>query len=80
MNKKQLKYDTAYLKMAQEWSKLSHCSRKQVGALLVRDGMIISELLVILHVNICLGIVIISEIMFLKKNSLNITRITLVPA
>lgn len=29
--------------MAQEWSKLSHCSRKQVGALLVRDGMIISD-------------------------------------
>lgn len=40
---KQLRYDTAYLKMAQEWSKLSHCSRKQVGALIVRDGMIISD-------------------------------------
>lgn len=29
--------------MAQEWAKLSHCQRKQVGALLVRDGMIISD-------------------------------------
>lgn len=29
--------------MAQEWSKLSHCSRKKVGALIVRDGMIISD-------------------------------------
>lgn len=40
---KQLRYDKAYLKMAQEWSKLSHCSRKKVGALIVRDGMIISD-------------------------------------
>ena len=29
--------------MAQEWSKLSHCSRKKVGALIVKDGMIISD-------------------------------------
>ena len=29
--------------MAMEWSKLSHCTRKQVGALLVKDGMIISD-------------------------------------
>lgn len=43
MNKKQLKYDTAYLKMAQEWAKLSHCERKQVGALIVKDRMIISD-------------------------------------
>ncbi|MDZ4751792.1 MAG: dCMP deaminase family protein [Flavobacteriales bacterium] len=40
---KQERYDRAYLKMALEWSKLSHCKRKQVGALLVRDGMIISD-------------------------------------
>jgi dCMP deaminase len=40
---KQLRYDRAYLKMAQEWSKLSHCSRKKVGALIVKDGMIISD-------------------------------------
>ena len=41
--KKQLKYDTAYLKMALEWGKLSHCKRKQVGALIVKDRMIISD-------------------------------------
>lgn len=40
---KQLRYDKAYLKMAQSWSKLSHCSRKQVGALIVKDAMIISD-------------------------------------
>jgi len=43
MNKKQLKYDQAYLKMAFEWAKLSHCDRKQVGALIVKDRMIISD-------------------------------------
>ena len=42
-NEKQLKYDTAYLKMAFEWGKLSHCKRKQVGALIVKDRMIISD-------------------------------------
>jgi dCMP deaminase len=40
---KQLRYDLAYLRMASEWAKLSHCSRKQVGALLVKDGVIISD-------------------------------------
>ena len=29
--------------MAREWSKLSYCKRKQVGALIVRDKMIISD-------------------------------------
>ena len=29
--------------MAQEWAKLSHCKRKQVGALIVKEGMIISD-------------------------------------
>ena len=44
MNKaKQLRYDTAYLRMAKSWAKLSHCQRKQVGALIVRDDMIISD-------------------------------------
>ena len=43
MNNKQLKYDTAYLKMAFEWGKLSHCERKQVGALIVKGRMIISD-------------------------------------
>jgi dCMP deaminase len=41
--KKQLKYDKAYLKMAFEWGKLSYCKRKQVGALIVKDRMIISD-------------------------------------
>lgn len=40
---KQTKYDIVYLKMAKEWSKLSHCQRKQVGALIVKNGMIISD-------------------------------------
>lgn len=40
---KQLKYDVAYLKMAKEWAKLSYCKRKQVGALIVKDKMIISD-------------------------------------
>lgn len=41
--KKQLKYDKAYLRIAREWSKLSQCKRKQVGALIVKDRMIISD-------------------------------------
>lgn len=40
---KQKRYDTAYMKMAFEWAKLSHCERKQVGALIVKDRMIISD-------------------------------------
>lgn len=39
----QNKFDVAYLKMALEWAKLSHCKRKQVGALIVKDRMIISD-------------------------------------
>lgn len=42
-NKKQLKYDIAYMRMALEWAKLSHCKRKQVGALIVKEKMIISD-------------------------------------
>ena len=42
-NKKQLRYDKAYLRMAIEWSNLSHCERKKVGALLVKNQMIISD-------------------------------------
>ena len=41
--KKQQRYDKAYLRMALEWGKLSHCKRKQVGALIVKDRMIISD-------------------------------------
>ncbi|MEM6687403.1 MAG: dCMP deaminase family protein [Bacteroidota bacterium] len=40
---KQAKYDHAYLRMAQEWGKLSYCKRKQVGAIIVKDRMIISD-------------------------------------
>lgn len=40
---KQLRYDKAYLRIAEEWGKLSHCKRKQVGALIVKDRMIISD-------------------------------------
>ena len=42
-SEKQLRYDKAYLKMALEWGKLSHCKRRQVGALIVKDKMIISD-------------------------------------
>lgn len=41
--KKQLRYDKAYLRIAEEWGKLSHCQRKKVGALIVKDRMIISD-------------------------------------
>lgn len=37
------KYDRAYLRIAKEWSLLSYCKRKQVGAIIVRDRMIISD-------------------------------------
>jgi dCMP deaminase len=40
---KQLKYDKAYLRMALEWAKLSYCDRRQVGAIIVKDRMIISD-------------------------------------
>ena len=43
LDKKQRRYDLAYLKMAKEWAKLSHCKRKQVGAIIVKDKMIISD-------------------------------------
>jgi len=37
------KFDIAYLKMASEWANLSYCKRKKVGALIVKDRMIISD-------------------------------------
>lgn len=37
------RYDTAYMRMAQEWAKLSHSKRKQVGAIIVKNRMIISD-------------------------------------
>lgn len=42
-DKKLNKYDRAYLKIAKEWGKLSYCKRKQVGAIIVKDRMIISD-------------------------------------
>ena len=43
MKEKQEKYDKAYLKMALEWGELSYCKRRKVGALIVKDKMIISD-------------------------------------
>ena len=40
---KQFKYDKAYLRLAESWAKLSHCNRKQVGAIIVKDEIIISD-------------------------------------
>ena len=37
------KYDKAYLRIAREWSQLSYCVRKKVGAIIVKDRMIISD-------------------------------------
>ena len=42
-DKKLNKYDKAYLRIAKEWSQLSYCKRKQVGAIIVKDRMIISD-------------------------------------
>ena len=40
---KQVQYEIAYLKMAQTWGQLSYCERKKVGALIVKNRMIISD-------------------------------------
>lgn len=40
---KQAQYDRAYLAMAKTWGDLSYCERKKVGALIVKDRMIISD-------------------------------------
>jgi len=40
---KQLKLDIRYLRMAVIWAENSYCIRRQVGALLVKDKMIISD-------------------------------------
>jgi len=37
------KFDERYMEMAHVWAKNSYCKRRQVGALLVRDRMIISD-------------------------------------
>ncbi|WP_264560130.1 deoxycytidylate deaminase [Flavobacterium sp. N2270] len=43
MSEKKSKYDKAYLRIAKEWGQLSYCKRKQVGAIIVKDRMIISD-------------------------------------
>ena len=40
---KQTKFDRSYLEMAAIWAKNSYCTRRQVGAILVKDRMIISD-------------------------------------
>jgi dCMP deaminase len=41
--KKQHQFDLRYLEMARIWSTNSYCKRRQVGALIVKDRMIISD-------------------------------------
>ena len=38
-----MKFDQSYLQMARIWARNSYCKRRQVGALLVKDRMIISD-------------------------------------
>ena len=40
---KDKKFDRSYLEMASVWAKNSYCTRRQVGAILVKDRMIISD-------------------------------------
>jgi dCMP deaminase len=42
-NEKQTKFDQRYLAMARIWAQNSYCQRRQVGALVVKEGMIISD-------------------------------------
>ena len=37
------KFDQSYLEMAEIWARNSYCKRRKVGALLVKDRMIISD-------------------------------------
>lgn len=43
INNKEQKLDLRYMRMAQIWAENSYCERRQVGALLVKDKMIISD-------------------------------------
>lgn len=43
MNDKQHKLDIRYLRMAKIWAENSYCQRRKVGALVVKDKMIISD-------------------------------------
>jgi dCMP deaminase len=42
-DEKQEKLDYRYLRMARIWAENSYCKRRQVGALVVKDKMIISD-------------------------------------
>ena len=42
-NKKQYDLDLRYLRMASIWAENSYCQRRKVGALIVKDKMIISD-------------------------------------
>ena len=43
MDDKQFKLDLRYLRMAHIWAENSYCKRRQVGCLVVKDKMIISD-------------------------------------
>ena len=43
MNEKQLELDKKYIRMARIWAENSYCTRRKVGALIVKDKMIISD-------------------------------------
>ncbi|MBR2638652.1 MAG: dCMP deaminase family protein [Bacteroidaceae bacterium] len=43
MEKKQHDLDLRYMRMAQIWAENSYCERRKVGALIVKDKMIISD-------------------------------------
>ena len=42
-NNSKTKFDHSYIEMAHVWAKNSYCDRRQVGALIVKDRMIISD-------------------------------------
>ena len=42
-SEKQRNFDQRYLEMARIWAKNSYCTRRQVGALVVKNNMIISD-------------------------------------
>jgi dCMP deaminase len=41
--KKQTQFDKRYLEMAKVWAQNSYCKRKKIGALIVKEKMIISD-------------------------------------
>ena len=43
MNEKQLTLDKRYIRMASIWAENSYCTRRKVGALIVKNQMIISD-------------------------------------